>query len=67
MTPIAPSLATAEDSPEREIPIDIAPWIIGNLAVKSPILSDGNPLSVIVCPSPQHLAEFINIALYQVG
>jgi hypothetical protein len=47
MTPIPPSSATADASPEREIPTPIPPWIMGILATESPIFSTGSVTNLL--------------------
>jgi hypothetical protein len=49
-----PSRATADAKPASEIPTDIPPWIIGNLATKLSIFSSGS----ISTGSPKHRIEF---------
>ena len=44
ITPMPPSLATAEASREREIPTPIPPWIMGILAQSSPMFKVGNDI-----------------------
>ena len=45
MTPIPPSLATADASPERDMPTPIPPWMMGILAVNSPIFKAGKDMN----------------------
>ena len=44
MTPMPPSLATAEASLEREIPTPMPPWTIGVLAMRSPMFRVGKDM-----------------------
>jgi hypothetical protein len=46
MTPTPPSLATADASPEREIPTPIPPCIIGTVTVRLPILKPFIPFYI---------------------
>ncbi len=41
ITPMAPSFATADAKPDKEIPTPIPPWMIGTCTSKSPIFSPG--------------------------
>jgi hypothetical protein len=47
ITPIPPSFATAEASPESEMPIPIPPWIMGSFAFREPIVRGFNLLIVV--------------------
>ena len=44
MTPMPPSLATAEARPARDMPTDMPPWMMGSGTIRSPIFNAGNLL-----------------------
>src|SRR5208283_2086401 len=59
ITPIPPSLATADAKPEREIPTAMPPWIMGKRAMCRPIFKQGSLRSFKTLSVSSNLEELL--------